>query len=187
MCSGLILGKWDEGMSTEEVIARQASLLFFSLTVLFFSISITISVVHDLREPKSSFQYGFSRSGFFLFNDGVGSFPQLSPVTIANSRRENKIGHPAKTTHISYFLFVLSRLTKMKWPNAPENGGFSYKAITFPNGELRRNMISSASRASISASVRFILWYELTCWPDGSCPNAKILFGRIGSSIFDWF
>lgn len=76
---------------------------------------------------------------------------------MANSRREKRIGLPANRIQISYFLLTFKSRTMMYWQNAPENGGFSSREITFPNVEFFKNSNYSASRAAINASVHLVL------------------------------
>ena len=144
------------------------------------------STVQFLREPKRSPQYSWSLIGFFLFLfKHMGILPHLSPVTNANSCNDILIGFPPKRNQISYFFLTLSLRTITYWPKLPENDGFSSRAINFPNGELRRNLTSSGSRASRMDSILLGLWYVLTLSPAGSSPRAKILSGRFNSVIWE--
>lgn len=147
-----------------EVIANHAyfSRLCRSFTFRFFNISMAKSTVQFLREPKRSPQYSWSLIGFFLFLfKHMGILPHLSPVTNANSCNDILIGFPPKRNQISYFFLTLSLRTITYWPKLPENDGFSSRAINFPNGELRRNLTSSGSRASRMDSILLGLWYVL--------------------------
>ena len=108
-CSGIIRGKCDVGIKTQEVKVRHTYFKRISLSFIFFfcSISMVVSTKQNLRDPISSLQSSFSLMGcFFRLQFIFGILLQLRLVTCANSCIDILSGFPEKRNQVLYFFHV---------------------------------------------------------------------------------